>query len=133
MSSPWDHWLFVDERGLDDQREALEEIFLGRATGSAVGHFQWAWKDSRLMGVSPARIDIDHTPKKGWFRVRDHVAVRVASVAPGQQQVSCVIPGYDRLGSELIVDQLEVAGAGSLAFHFEGVCAYESTFSYAGP
>ena len=63
--SPWDHWLFVDERGDAEQREALESIFLGRAGGTALEHFPWAWKASRLFGVSPAEIQIDHSPSEG--------------------------------------------------------------------
>jgi hypothetical protein len=130
--SPWDHWLFLDERADAGQRSALEAIFLGRAGGSALEHFPWAWKGSRLLGVTPAAIEIDHTPRKGWFRVRDHVTVKVASAVPDQQAVTCVIPGHDRQGLELVVDELQV-DADSLAFRFEGVCAYESSFAYAGP
>ena len=130
--SPWDHWLFVDERGDADQRHALEEIFLGRAGGTALEHFPWAWKASRLLGVSPARIEIDHTPLRGWFRVHDHVTVRVASRVPGGGTVTCVIPGHDRTGDERIVSELDVSDAGPLSFHYEGVCAYESTFDYSG-
>jgi hypothetical protein len=131
-ASPWDHWLFVDERGGTEQRAALEQIFLGRASGSALEHFPWAWKDSRLLGVSPGRIEIDHAPGRGWFRVRDRVTVRVSSVVSSQQPVTCVVPGHDRAGRELVAAEITVAGAGSLAFDLEDVCAYESTFAYAG-
>lgn len=129
--SPWDHWLFIDERGEAAQRRALEEIFLGRARGTALEHFPWAWKASRLLGVSPAKIEIDHTPLRGLFRVHDHVTVRVASGVPDQETVTCVIPGHDRSGNERIVSELDVAGAGPLSVHYEGVCAYESTFDYS--
>jgi len=130
--SPLDHWLFVDERGDAAQRRALEEIFLGRAGGTALAHFPWAWKASRLLGVSPATIEIDHTPLRGWFRVQDHVTVSVASGVPGGDTVTCVIPGHDRTGDERVVSELEVSGAGPLAFRYQGVCAYESTFDYSG-
>lgn len=131
-SSPWDHWLFVDEQGDDSQRAALEEIFLGRAGGTTVDHFPWAWKESRLLGVSPAVIEIDHTPGHGWFRVRDHVTVRVAGAVARGDEVTCVIPGHDRVGTERVVSELDVSDAGPLTFRFEGVCAYESTFDYSG-
>ena len=130
--SPWDHWLFLDEHADADQRSALETIFLGRAGGSALDHFPWAWKESRLLGVSAAAIEIDHTPQKGWFRVRDHVSVKVAAAFSDQQAVTCVIPGHDRSGLELVVEELQV-DADSLSFRFAGVCAYESNFAYAGP
>ena len=31
-----------------------------------------------------------------------------------------------------IVSELDVSDAGPLSFHYEGVCAYESTFDYSG-
>jgi hypothetical protein len=130
--SPWEHWLYVDERGDAEQRYALEQVFLGRAGGSTVEHFPWAWKASRLLGVSAARIEIDHTPTRGWFRVRDHVTVRVGGGVPGGETVTCVIPGHDRAGHERVVSELAVSGAGPLDFRYEGVCAYESTFDYSG-
>jgi hypothetical protein len=130
--SPWDHWLFVDERGNAAQRAALEQIFLGRAGGTTLDHFPWAWKESRLLGVSPGAIEIDHTPRRGWFRVRDHVTVRVGGEVPRGDEVTCVIPGHDQAGSERFVSELDVQDAGPLSFHFEGVCAYESTFDYSG-
>jgi hypothetical protein len=128
--SPWDHWLFVDDRGDGDQRAALEAILLGRVEGSTIEHFPWVWKPSRLLGVSAAQIEIDHTRSKGWFRVRDRVSVRVAAPVLDQRPVTCVIPGHDRSGSELVVDELQVS-AGPISFRFEAVCAYESTFDYA--
>jgi hypothetical protein len=42
-----------------------------------------------------------------------------------------VIPGHERTGRELVVDELS-AETGPLAFEYRGVCAYESTFEYAG-
>jgi hypothetical protein len=45
--------------------------------------------------------------------------------------VTCVIPGHERDGRELVVDELRVA-TGPLAFEYRGVCAYESTFDYSG-
>ena len=42
-----------------------------------------------------------------------------------------MIPGHGR-PDERIVSELAVSGAGSLAFRYEGVCAYESTFDYSG-
>jgi hypothetical protein len=129
--SPWDYALFVDERGDEAQREALRRLFSGELGGSAVDHFPWAWKPSRPIGVSPARIEIDHTPGRGWFRAGDAVSVRVAGPYPGPESVTCVIPGHERAGRELVVGELRV-GAGPLEFEYAGVCAYESTFDYAG-
>jgi hypothetical protein len=130
--SPWTVFLYVDERGDDDQRRALEDVFLGRLGGSIREHAPWVWKESNLLGVLPAAIDIDHTPGRRRFRVRDRVEVRVAAPVPEQPAVTCVIPGHDRDGEECTVDVLRVSEQEPLAFEYRGVCAYASSFDYSG-
>jgi hypothetical protein len=129
--SPWTYALFVDERGDEGQRRALGQIFSGEFRGNVLEHFPWAWKPSEPLGVQPARIEIDHTPGRGWFRADESVNVRVSAPYAGPETVTCVIPGHDRQGRELVVDELKV-GAGPLTYAYSGVCAYESTFDYAG-
>ena len=129
--SPWSVVLYVDERGDESQRTALEQIFLGRRGGNIEQHAPWIWKESHVLGVSPAAIEIDHTPRRQWFRVRDRAEVRVAAPVQGQGHVTCVIPGHDREGEELTVDVLRVAEP-ELEFEYRGVCAYASTFDYRG-
>ena len=48
-----------------------------------------------------------------------------------QATVTCVIPGHDRDGEELLTDELAVSD-GPLEFSFSGTCGYASTFDYAG-
>jgi hypothetical protein len=127
--SPWTFALFVDERGDPGQREALGQIFSGALGGTVLDHFPWAWKASNPLGVEPARIEIDHTPGRGWFSAGEKVSVRVSSPYAGLETVTCVIPGHERQGRELVVDELKV-GTGPLGFEYRGVCAYESTFDY---
>ena len=128
--SPWSFCLYLDERGAERQREALAEIFLGRLGGTPLKQFPWAWKPSDLLGVRAAPIEIDHTPGRGWFRAGDRVTVRVRAPVPEQEPVTCVIPGHDRDGRELVVDELRVDAA-PLAFEFSDRCAYEATFAYS--
>ncbi len=130
--SPWTFALYLDERGSADQRRALEAIFLGRLAGSALDQFPWARKPSNLVGVRPARIEVEHSAEKRWFRVRDVAYVRIAGPVADEATVTCVIPGHHRSGQELIADRLE-ASDGPLAFEFSGRCAYASTFDYRGP
>ena len=111
--------------------EALGRIFSGELAGTALDHFPWAWKASHPLGVEPARIEIDHTSGRGRFRAGESVSVRVSAAYEGPETITCVIPGHDREGRELVVDELRV-GEGRLAFEYRGVCAYESTFEYAG-
>jgi hypothetical protein len=127
--SPWTFVLYVDERGSDEQRRALEEIWTGRAQGHQVEHFPWAWKASNLVAVKPARIEIDHTPRRQWFRVRDEVSVRIRGPVADDATVTCVIPGHEQAGEEVIAEELKV-DAGPLSFELNGVCGYAARFDY---
>jgi hypothetical protein len=129
--SPWTWALYLDERASGEQREALEAIYTGRLGGDAEKHFPWAWKTSELLAVRPVEIEVDHTLRRQWLRIRDHVSVRIRDRYPGAETVTCVIPGHDRTGEELVTDEL-VIDDGLLAFNFRGVCGYGSTFDYAG-
>jgi hypothetical protein len=130
--SPWSVFLYVDDRADPAQRTALEEIFLGRRGGNIELHAPWIWKDRHVLGVGAATVEIDHTPRRQWFRVRDRVEVRVAAPVAEQPVVTCVVPGHDRDGEELTVDVLKVAEQPPLVFEYRGVCAYASTFDYSG-
>jgi hypothetical protein len=127
--SPW--ILYLEARATDEQRAALESIFSGRLGGDAESHFPWAWKRSELVAVRPVEIDVDHTQRRQWLRIRDHVSVRIRDRYDGPETVTCVIPGHGRTGEELVADELVVED-GALAFDYRGVCGYGSTFDYAG-
>ena len=128
--SPWDFFLYVDDRADSGQCEALEEIFLGRLGGTPEVQFPWVWKASRLLGVRPVSIEIDHTRGHGWFRVGNQVTVRVREPVADQETTTCVIPGHHQPGREIIADQLAV-GDGVLDFELSGKCGYESSFVYS--
>ena len=64
-------------------------------------------------------------------RIPDHVGVRIRDRYPGEEAVTCVIPGHDRDGEELVADELRVDD-GPLAFDYEATCGYASTFAYSG-
>ena len=129
--SPWTWVLYVDASATDDQRAALEGIFTGRLGGDAMTHFPWAWKKSELVAVRPVEIEVDHTRRRQRLRIRDHVSVRIRDRYDGAETVTCVIPGHERDGEELVADELVVED-GSLAFTYRGVCGYGSTFEYGG-
>jgi hypothetical protein len=127
--SPWTWILYVDERGTAEQHQVLEEIWSGRLAGDQLEHFPWAWKASNFVGIRPAKIEIDHTPEQGWFRVKDVVSVRVSGPYPGDETVTCVIPGHERSGHEVIAEELRVDDD-ELSFEFSGVCGYSADFEY---
>jgi hypothetical protein len=129
--SPWSWILYLDERGNAEQQQALEAIFTGRLAGDAETHFPWAWKASELVAVRAVAIDVDHTPRRQWMRIRERAVVRIRDRHPGDEAVTCVIPGHDRDGEELVVDELAVDD-GPFAFRYEGTCGYTARFAYAG-
>jgi hypothetical protein len=79
--SPCTWILYLDERGSDEQRAALEAVFSGRLGGDAERHFPWAWKRSELVAVRSVQIDVDHTRRRQLLRIRDHVSVRIRIAA----------------------------------------------------
>jgi hypothetical protein len=129
--SPWSWALYLDERASAEQSAALEAIFAGRLGGDAERHFPWAWKASQLLAVRPVEIAVDHTRRRQRLRIRDHVSVRIRDRHQSQATVTCVIPGHERTGEELVADELVVED-GTLSYNYRGVCGYGSTFDYSG-
>ena len=129
--SPWSWILYLDEAASEEQLAALEEIFTGRLGGDAETHFPWAWKESELLAVRPVAIEVDHAQRRQWLRIRDHVTVQIRDRYPGRESVTCVIPGHDRGGEELVADELLV-NDGPLTFFYTGTCGYASDFAYSG-
>jgi hypothetical protein len=129
--SPWTWILYLDASGADEQRDPLEAIFTGRLGGDAETHFPWAWKPSELLAVRPVEIEVDQARRRQWLRIRDRVNVRIRDRYADPRTVTCVIPGHDRAGEELVASELVVED-GSLAFGYSDVCGYGSDFEYAG-
>jgi len=128
--SPWSWVLYVDERAEEPRRTALEDIFAGRLGGTPLSQFPWVFKPSRLLAVVPCRIEIDHTPGRGWFRAGSSVTVRIAHPYDTQSPVTCVIPGHHRPGREVVAAELAVHDD-HFDFSYSGRCGYETTFAYA--
>ena len=129
--SPWTWVLYLDAHASRQQRAMLERIFTGELAGDAQRHFPWAWKPSELVAVRPVQITVDHMPRRQWLRIRDHVSLRIQGRHEGGEVVSCVIPGHEREGEELVADELVVQDE-EISFAYRGVCGYASTFDYAG-
>jgi hypothetical protein len=129
--SPWTYCLYLDDRAQEPQREALVEIFTGTVQGSSYDHFPWVWKASELVAWRAVPMEIEHTPRRGFFRAGEHVTLRIREAVADQEPVTCVIPGHSRDGEEQIADLLRVDD-GPLTFEVSGRCAYQSTFAYSG-
>ena len=129
--SPWSHIVYVDGTADPSQHAALVEIYTGRRDGDALAHFPWAWKESNLLGVRSVAIEVSHEPRRQWLRIRGLVTVSIRGAWPGPETVSCVIPGHERRGEELVADRLFVDDDG-LGFSYAGNCGYASSFDYRG-
>jgi hypothetical protein len=129
--SPWSFVVYLDERADDTQREALEAIYTGGLGGDALTHFPWAWKEAVRIDVRPVEIEVSHEPRRQWLRIRSHVSLRIRDRHQGPETVTCVIPGHERTGEELVADELRVRD-GPLRFEYEGNCGYSASFDYAG-
>jgi hypothetical protein len=128
--SPWTFVMYIDDRAGHEQFAALTEIFTGRRGGTPLRQFPWAFKASNLIATRRAAIEIDHTPGRGWFRAGGNVSVRIREPFADQEPVTCLIPGHDRGGRELVAELLAVDD-GPLEYALSGVCAYEATFEYS--
>jgi hypothetical protein len=129
--SPWSYFLYVDRDADPAQREALEAIFLGRLGGTPAKQFPWVFKAAELLAVRPAEIEIEHTPRRPWFRIDGRVTVRTLDPVADQGAVTCVIPGHHRNGLEYVAETIQVEDD-PLHFGFEGRCAYAARFEYEG-
>jgi hypothetical protein len=126
--SPWTLVLHVDDRGDERQRSALEEVFLGRLGGDLL-RLPWVRKPVESATVRASRIEIDHTPGRGWFRAGGDVLVRVSGPVATEEQVTCVVPGHDHPGRELHAEVIEVDDP-PLEFALHDRCAFEARFEY---
>src|SRR4051812_12150303 len=86
--SPWTWTLYLDTHASSEQQAALEDIFTGRRGGDADRHFPWAWKTSELVAVRPVEIEVDHTRRRQWLRIRDRVSVRIRARYDGDETVT---------------------------------------------
>jgi hypothetical protein len=127
--SPWRWELYLDERADTDTQAALADVWQGKLGGSPLVQFPWARKPSTLLGVAPARIELDHTPGRGRLRIGRKLMLTVDSPYPTDSTVTCLIPGHDRAGREVVASELE-AEDHHFRFRFRGTCGYESSFRY---
>ena len=128
--SPWSFVVYVDERGTDEQRDALAAILTGRLGGDDVLRLPWVRKPSELLDVRARPIDIDHAPDGHRLRVGSAVELTATRPYATDERVACGIPGYHIPGQELYADRLAVADV-PFAWELAGNCAFVSTFSYS--
>ncbi len=129
--SPWSFVVHVDERGSEEQRDALAAILTGRLGGDDVLRLPWVRKPSELLDVRVGPIEIRHGPDGHELRVGSAIELVASRPFPTDERVSCVIPGHHVPGRELYADRLAVDDE-PFAWELEGNCAFVSAFSYSG-
>ena len=126
-NKPWRVALYVDERADDARRAALADIFLGRVGGTSRKNY--GARIAEVYAVRPARIELDHRPRRWWFRAEQWVEVRYGGPIEQDKPVTCGIPGHDRAGEEIVAEVLKVNEA-PLLFELRGRCGFASDFDY---
>jgi len=119
--SPWSLVLHVDEDADRKQAAALKWLFL-----DGLHRLPWIRKARHLIGVRDSRIEIDGTA----IAIGTVVAVRASQRFETDLPVACGVPGYDRMGYEMIADELRLADD-PFQWELRGNCAFASDFDYA--
>jgi hypothetical protein len=122
--SPWTVELHVDARGDDEQRAALEQLFLDGLGGPHTSKLPWIRKARHLVGVRTSEIVVSEAHDR--VTVAPGLHVQATQPVEGEVPVACGIPGYEHVGRELYADELAVLGV-----ELHGNCAYQTTFDYA--
>jgi hypothetical protein len=120
--SPWRVSLYLDQHADEEQRNALTEIFLGRAGGGTllIGH---------VYVVRPARIELDHRGNGQRISAEDYVTVRGVEPVDSDEPITCAIPGHDHPGQEFRTEFQRVADA-PLVWEVHGRCGFATDFDY---
>jgi len=84
-------------------------------------------KPTASVDVRKARIEFGD----GEVRVGDAIVLRAMTPFETDSAVSCIVPGHDRPGTELINDEVVVRDA-PFDFELRGTCAFRRDFDYSG-
>jgi hypothetical protein len=128
--SPWRLVLHVDERATPAQHGALAAIFLGEGGGEHVSGLPWVRKACDVVAVRSSPIEIRHDGSVHELRVGDAAAVRAERPVETSEDVGCIVPGYERVGTELYAEELRLHGDG-FENELRGTCAFVTDFAYA--
>jgi hypothetical protein len=103
-STRWEVVLYIDENAGEDQRDALADIFLGRAGGTVAQLYGPAIGE--VHAVRSARITVEHVLARKRIDVLGYLNVEAEGEASLPGDVQCGIPGFDHPGTELHGDVL---------------------------
>ena len=130
LGSPWSIVLHVDADANEAQREALEDVFLGKLGGPHVGVLPWVRKARHVLDIRVSPIALEPDGDGYRLSVGGAVQLRATRRFESEAVVRCGIPGYDEPGRELVAEELKVEDD-PFAWELTGNCAFASTFAYA--
>jgi hypothetical protein len=100
-----------------------------RDGGTARSNF--AKSIAEVYAIRPAKIELEHTPRRWFMRASDYVTVRATTPVRSELgAVSCGIPGHDHPGEEVVADLMKVDD-GALQWEVSGRCGFASDFDYS--
>jgi hypothetical protein len=129
--SPWRLVLHLDERAAPEQHTALAAIFLGEAGGEHMSGLPWVRKACESVDVRSSPVEIRHDGGEHTIHVGRSATVRASRRVAGDAAISCIISGYERIGTELYADDLILNGD-VVEADLHGTCAFVAPFEYAG-
>ncbi|SDJ58088.1 DUF1326 domain-containing protein [Aliiruegeria lutimaris] len=120
----WSVFIYIDKNATNLQFEALSRIFKGEAGGNlgVTANF------SKILGIKPADIRLDHTAGVENISIDSLAAADVVRNYRHNGRVSCGIPGHDHPGQES-VSNLSVNDA-PLSFSYSERCGFATDFAY---
>ena len=119
--SPWTLVLHVD--GPDE----LGDVLLGRLGGGHVRELPWVRKPTASVEMREAQIELGTEE----IRAGGEVLVRATRPYETESTVSCIVPGHDHPGTELVNDEVIVED-GRFSFELHGTCGFTRDFEYVG-
>ena len=87
----------------------------------------WVRKPTASIEVRGAQIEFG----EGDVRVGEAIRLRATAPFETDATVSCIVPGHEHPGIELVNDEVVVSDA-SFEFELHGTCAFTRAFDYDG-
>jgi hypothetical protein len=126
--SPWRVRLYVDNEASEQQVDALARIYLGQVGGHPAATYAAAIEE--VVGVEPADITLEYSPRRWSSRVDGRVDVRASVPASDQGAVVCAISGPEHPGTEYTADVMRVTDD-PFDWEVSGRASFVAPFAYS--
>lgn len=121
---PWDIILYVEENIDLKQKEALSDIFLGKAEGNIL----FAKGMLKARAIKNARIELDHTKDNEWIKIGETIEAGVDRRVEFDGAITCGVPGHHIEGRESI-SSAKVSDD-DFNWEYKERCGFAASFDY---